>query len=689
MAMTLENDPPVRLDLDPSSRSYRLREMYWAGTHKQAVVRKLLAEETEDTLMARARNFVTFLEANAPVIQPHELIVGALTVASEKGRIRAGDYDPHYPPGHARLLRRGLPSIRDEATERARRQTDPAKREFLEAVALSYDAAVRFIDRYARLAADMAASEQEATRKAELERIAAVCEELTKGPPASFHAALQLVQFVRVFGADGSVGRMDQWLYPFYRRDVEAGRITREHAQELLECLFIQMNFFGDVGPVSPRIYVPNDSLRNVALAGQTPAGKDACNELTYMCLEASGKLMLPEPKINVRFFPGSPARLARECCRVLGKGANVLAIFNDEVVIPSLLRLGIPLEEARDYCNDGCSELILGGKCTIKFKVHDALPLLNAAVLEAEGHPPATFHALLEDFKARALALVPADHGEPRPITHAFFAATIDDCLENATTEARYSINGSILAQVGNAADGLAAIKKLVYEDKSVAWSDLVNALKADYQGYETLRQTIRNRVPKYGNDEDYVDSLVKEIAESFCDGVLAKAKNPQGPGPKRAPGFMSFGIHLKSGAPATPDGRRAGDPTANSFSPAVGMDTRGPTAALSSVAKVDLTKASHGSVFDIALHASLVRGKGPFERFVALVDTFLKERSAATLQINVIDRDTLLRAKANPQAPEFRSLIVRVWGFSAVFVELPVGLQDHVIARTEHAAF
>jgi len=179
-----------------------------------------------------------------------------------------------------------------------------------------------------------------------------------------------------------------------------------------------------------------------------------------------------------------------------------------------------------------------------------------------------------------------------------------------------------------------------------------------------------------------------VKEIAEYFCDGVHERAHNLQGSGSKWAPGFMSFGIHRKSDTPASPDGRRKGEPTANSFSPSVGMDRSGPTAALRSVAKVDLTRASHGSVFDIALHSSIVKGDDAFEKFVALLAAFLKMRSVATLQVNIIDRDTLLRARANPDSPEFRTLIVRVWGFSAVFVELPEGLQDHVIARTEHGA-
>jgi formate C-acetyltransferase len=363
-----------------------------------------------------------------------------------------------------------------------------------------------------------------------------------------------------------------------------------------------------------------------------------------------------------------------------------VLAIFNDEVVIPALSRLGIPLEDARDYCNDGCSELIIGGKGTIWFRVHDSLAALRETILSAEVQPFASFDAVMADFKSRLTAFMPPGPAEDHAITFPFFAASIEDCLTTAsTTGARYSISGSILAEVGNAADGLAAIQKGIYEEKTLTWDELIAALEANYEGHESLRQRLLNRMPKYGNDQDSVDRIVQEIAEFFCDGVHERAHNVPGPGPKWAAGLMCFGIQHKRMLPASADGRRQGDPCANSFSPAVGMDRSGPTAVFKSVAKVDLSKASHGSVVDIAFHASAIRGEG-IEKFAALVSSFLDMPCTATLQANVIDRDTLLRARQQPDAPEFRTLIVRVWGFSAVFVELPEALQDHVLARTEH---
>ncbi len=672
------------LDLDPGSRSHRLRDMHWQKTHEAATARRTVVGSGKDTLTGHAEDFARLLEASDPLIQPYELIVGScLATPEDKDEIDLGEYDPHYPPGHAMLLSRGLAGMRDRAHEKLLTETDQAAREFLLAVEISYSAACRYVERHARQAANMATEEPDLARRAELERISAVCDELADGVPTSFHSALQLLQFVRVFGGRGCVGRLDQWMYPFYRRDIERGAITKEEAQELLECLFVKLNYF-------PAAYLaPNDTLRNISLAGQTADGCDASNELTSMCLEASGKLMLPEPKLNVRFFSDSPPDLLRACGRVLAKGANTLAVFNDEVAVPSLVKLGIPLEEARDYCNDGCSELIIGGRGTIRFKVHDALPILNELVLGTDNESYPSFDDVMSSYMSRLDQLMPKGPAPARPITFPFFAAGIEDCLEQASpTAARYAINGSILAQAGNAADGLAAIKKLIYDDGELSWSQLRDALKADFEGHEPLRQRLKNRTSKYGNDDDYVDTIVKEIAEHFCDGVHRRSGNIAGPGGKWAPGFMSFGIHRKSDTPASPDGRRRGELTANSFSPSVGMDRSGPTAALQSVAKVDLTQASHGSVFDIALHSAVVKGDAAFEKFVALLTVFLKVRSAATLQVNVIDRETLLQARENPDGLEFRTLIVRVWGFSAVFVELPEGLQDHVLARTEHGA-
>ncbi|MBC7236782.1 MAG: hypothetical protein H5T69_13160 [Chloroflexi bacterium] len=673
-------------ELEPGSRTWRLREGYWQGTHYKAARRVAVQDPGGEGLVACARRFAALLAASEPFIQPDELIVGSCLALPEQERFDLGYYDSHYPPGYALLLPRGLASIRDEARERLKGETDPERREFLRAVEISYAAACEYVARYAARAQELAAVEADPTRRAELERIAAICRELSIGKPTTFHAALQLVQFVRVLGGRGCIGRFDQWLYPFLADDLAAGRLDLEEALELVECAFIKMNEFGAYG--EPGVFaVSNDSLRNIALAGQTPDGKDAANLLTYLCLRASGRLMLPEPKLNVRFFAGSPPELLEMTAKVISLGGNVVAVYNDEVAVPALLRLGIPPEDARDYCNDGCEELIIGGKCTIQFRVWDSLTALTDAARFAGEHPFASFGEFLSDVKRRLAPYIENRMDDRSAITFPFFAATIADCLAQASAKgARYKIEGSILAQVGNTADGLAAIRKLVFEEGVLSQEELAAALRDEYRGREALRQMILNRSPKYGNDQDGVDALAREIAEYFCDQVHARAANVPGPGRKGAPGLMCFGIHRKADLPASPDGRRKGDLTANSFSPAVGMDRSGPTAVLKSAAKTDATKASHGSTLDIALHTSVFRGEEGVPKVAALIETFLRLPCTATLQLNVLDRETLLRAREHPDAPEFRTLIVRVWGFSAVFVDLPPELQDHVLARTEH---
>ena len=680
------------LELAPGSRSFRLREMVWGRTHEAALHRKRIAGCGEDTLIGHARDFAALLEASEPSIQSDELIVGSCLVIPQDGSdFDLGHYDAHFPPGHQTILSVGLAGMRDNARKRLAQETDPDKRAFLEAVTIAYDAACRYVEKYAQRAAEMIALEVDPRRRDELGRVAAVCDELATGPPSSFHAALQLVQFTRIFGANGCIGRFDQWMYPFYRQDVITGTTTQQEAQELLECFFIKLNQFSTTyggryydGDVTLH---PNDSLRNITLAGQTPRGKDGCNELTAMCLQAAARLRLPEPKLNVRFFQGAPHWLLRVCCRVLAKGMNVLAIFSDDVAIPALLKLGIPIEDARDYCNDGCSELVIGGRTFMRFQVHDSLSALRETVLGATKNGYPSFQDVMQDFKARLLRFIPAEPRGDGAITSPYFAASIDDCLQEASpTGVRYSFWGSILGEVGNTVDGLAAIDKFIYEDRILSWTELVSALETNYQGHEPLRQMLRNRAPKYGNDEDSVDGIAKEIAEYFCDSVHAGAHHRVGPGAREVPGFMLFQIEHKKNLPASPDGRRQGEPVANSFSPSVGMDRNGPTAVLKSASKIDLTKASFGSVLDIALHASVVRDEEGFDKFVSLIDCFLKLPSASTLQVNIIDRDVLLKARENPDAPQYRTLIVRVWGFSAVFVELPPALQDHVLSRTEH---
>jgi len=669
------------LELAQDSRSYKLREMYWNGEHERRLASKVLTGSGEPTLVGRAKDFAILLDETPPVVQPVDMIAGIATVhPAEESTIDLGYYNGHYTPGHANIIRMGYTGIRDRAEEKLAAESDPSRRDFLQATVIAYQAAGDFAEKHALHAEALAADTPDSERQQELLRIAAVCRQLAAGPPDSFHAGLQMMWFTFMYGGRGSIGRFDQWMYPLYKKDVESARLTPREAQELLENFFVKLNYFAG----------NNDSLRNMALAGQTSEGEDACNEVTCMCLLAGGRLMLPEPKLNVRFFAGSPRELLELSCRLTCKGLSNPAYFNDEVAVPGLLRLGIPIEDARDYCNDGCSELIIGGKSTIRFQNFDTLPMLNDTVQRGAEEPYESFAGVVQDFQKRLETRIPDDHGGKDEVTFPYFAASLDDCLEEAsTTGVRYSIWGRIPSQMGNVADGLAAIKRFIFDEQSMTWEELNAALQNDFEGREPLRQKILNRAPKYGNDDDEVDLILKEVAERFCDALHDRVQNEFGSGGKTAPGFMTFGIHSRRFLPATPDGRKQGDNVASSFSPGLGRDKNGPTAVLKSVSKVDLCKAGHGSVLDIAFHPSALKGEEGFQKFVAFVQTFLKIPSSVTLQVNVVDREALLAARENSTDPQYRTLLVRVWGFSTVFVDLDPALQQHVIERTEHSLY
>ncbi|MEW6359507.1 MAG: pyruvate formate lyase family protein [Planctomycetota bacterium] len=670
---------------DISPRIRLLREALWRRTHESFPFPSPSGKLSDGSLLGNAKNFAAWLDEMPPQIQDHELLAGVSVLRiRSKHEFCLGHYNPHYPPGHHKALRLGFTGIRDRARGQMEKESDPAKRDFLDAVAISHDAACRFAEKQGRYVSELAAN-ADPDRAEELRRIARACAEIADGPPRSFHAALQLFWFVFMFGSEGCIGRFDQWMWPFLDADLRAGRIAMPDAQELLDSLWIKLNFFGSSSSINSA--APNDSLRNMALAGQTADGADACNPLTFMCLAATERLRLPEPKINVRFFNGSPRKLLMTCCRMIAKGLSQPAIYNDEVALPGLLRAGIPIEDAREYCNDGCQELIIGGRCTEAHVVNDMLEILRGSVFRAETTPYADFADVMADARQRLEAWMPNDHGLPLPVTFPFFAGTIDHCLEEASpTGAKYHIHGNIIAETANCADGLAAIKRLIFDEKAATWPELCAALRANYDGHEPLRQMILHRAPKFGNDEDEVDAIATELVHHFLDGIHAHAGNAPGPGPKRLPGIMSFGLQSRRNLPASADGRRQGDPTANSFSPAPGCDRQGPTAVLNSVGKVDAAKASFGATLDLALHTSCFVGSDGLDKLAALVETFLTKPCCTTLQVNVIDRDALLQAQAHPTDPAYRTLLVRVWGFSAVFVELCPALQDHILQRTEH---
>ncbi|MCW3991637.1 MAG: hypothetical protein NWE79_02930, partial [Candidatus Bathyarchaeota archaeon] len=614
--------------------------------------------------------------------------------------------------GTEKVLRLGFGGIKDEASHRIMEigERTPEKTEemnFLRAVVIIQQAASDFALKHAHEAKRLAEETHELGRRSELVRIAEICRRVSTETPQSFHEALQLFWFACVVMAAENqscipIGRLDQDLYPFLERDLESGALTRDEAQELLECLWIKLNFESDL---------TTDTCRNVTLSGQRSDGGDATNELTYICLDASLHLRLADPKINVRFHEGSPERLWIKCCEMVKEGLGGFpAFYNDEAIIRGLLGMGVPLEDARLYSCDGCQEIILPGRGDF-YPVFTGVNLLEC-VLRTLGLPPnmhdevdqsspsettwlpRTFKEFMEAYAKtvkRAVEEV-VKLGNQRDTALAiyspvpFLSSTLEGCVENARDKTSggptYNFTGCNGQCLASAANSLAAIRKLVYDDRRISLKGLRKVLASNWEGNERLRQYALNRVPKFGNDDDYVDSIAVRVANVFMGKVLGY-KNPRG-GPYY-PGFFTF-HHVAKGLKinASPDGRRAGDPVSQHLSPAAGTDRSGPTLAINSALKVSALHPPEGGAFDLRFHPSALRGEEGTRNLMSLIGAFM-ERGGMVIQFNVVDSETLREAQRHPE--RFRSLIVRVWGFSAYFVTLTKEYQEEIIARTAHS--
>jgi len=620
--------------------------------------------------------------------------------------VAEGDFTSHVPFGTEKALGLGLRGLKEQAAARlADLRGDVDKAAFLKAVLTSLDAVTEFIRRHADEALRLRDVTGDETRRRELKKIADVCLWVSTEPPRTFREALQLFWFLCVAMAAESqscipIGRFDQDLYPYLERDLDAGETTLAEAQTLLECLWIKLNFESDL---------TTDTCRNITLAGQTADGLDAANTLTYMCLDASHRLRLADPKLNVRFHGGSPARLLRKCVEMVKDGLGGFpAFYNDEAIIEGLTGMGVPLESARLYSCDGCQEIILPGKGDF-YPVHTGVDLL-ACVQRTLGVPPylvepggpeppeteiidyPSFEAFMDAYLGNLDAMVAAavEDGNMRDMGLAmyspvpFLSSTLEGCIENAVDKTAggctYNWTGCNGQAFAAAVNSLAAVKRMVYDEKLVPLDGLRETLMDDWRD-ERLRQYALNRVPKWGNDDDYVDEIAVRVAGHFIDEVL-RHRNPRG-GPYY-PGIFTF-HHVSRGirSSASPDGRHAGDPVSTHLSPVAGTDKAGPTLAVNSALKVYALHPPEGTAMDLRFHPTALMGGDGLEKLEGFVRAFMGG-GGTVVQFNVVDSETLRDAQANPE--QYRSLLVRVWGFSAYFTTLTREYQDEIIARTMH---
>ncbi len=603
---------------------------------------------------------------------------------------RLWNFTNHAAVDYEKVLSRGYGGLLKEVRDRSSR-ADRSKKIFYQAAAISLDAVIHFISRYADRAAGLAAQESNLERKAELEHITVLVRRISREPAQGFHQALQLFWLTHLAlamagGIALAAGRFDQYMHPFYRRDVEEKRITPEEALELLTCLWLKFN--------EPKL----GAVQNLTVGGLSAEGNDTTNELSFLCLEAARLAKCPYPNLSVRIHKRTPEAFFKEVSNTIRLGMGFPSVFNDEILIPALCNVGFAMEDARDYCVMGCQEIMIPKKqpsWEVSFGFNLPNCLERVLIPEGRGNRFPNFTSLLLAYKAQVAEQI------HRVVVHAnrkyrtlftigsepFGSALLDDCLELGRDMyqrgTRYpAAIGMWCLGLATAADSLAAIRKLVFEDRAMSLDELAGALQANFENHEALRLFLLNKAPKFGNDDDGVDLLAKEIAESFCREVLKH----RGPHEEfYLPLLASYTGHVGAGEEtgATPDGRRSGEPISDAASPAQGRDLKGPTAVLRSATKIDYTLAPGGVALNIKFSAGTLKGEKGVANLSALLKAYF-ESGGQEIQVNVVDRAPLIDAKAHPE--QYRNLIVRVAGFNEYFVKLDANLQDEIIARTEH---
>jgi len=629
------------------------------------------------------------------------------------------DVQGHLILGVRNVLREGFAGIRAKAQQRLKtiNPNDADSRAFLEAVILSCDAMKDFALRFAAHAEELAATATDAQRKRDLLAAAARCRRVPWQPPRDFREALQALWFTLVValvahGMPGifAVGRLDQYLYPYYAKDKKARRITRAQAVEWMEELLIKLGSHLLMIPVIAKKTGSELGAESSSptVGGVDRDGRDAVNELSYIVLDAFDNVRSLGNSFTIRLSPKSPPAFWRRALATYRRTSGA-ALFNDEIAVEALRGAGCSLPDARDYGTIGCVEPTSDGNtfgCTsgndVSFTAALEMTLLNGELRmmgrrigPATGDPRrfASFEEFLDACKkqlrfeietvAKAVNLKDRAFMEsfPCPIV----SATLDGCVENARDMtgggAQYNFASISGRGLGTTTDALAAIKHFVFDTRRISMTRMIRMIDDNFRCDEKTRVMLANKGPKYGCDDDRADGIAREVAEFFCREVAAQKSIRGG---RFRPGFFSYGLHVLEGLflGATPNGRRAGAPVSNSFSPANGSERKGPTAMLQSVAKIDARLIANGCALNMKLLPSLFEGEERLDKMVALVRTFF-EMGGMELQPNVVSSQTLRAAQEHPD--EYRDLVVRVSGYSALFCDLGRPLQNEIISRTE----
>ncbi len=692
-----------------------------------------ITEETKEQLRTIAPFWENNnLRAKGEALLPDEVSVFMETgVFGMEGKLNAGD--AHLAVNYGKMLAEGLSGYEQRTRElkAALDLTDPASVDqyvFYKAVLIVIDAVRKFAKRYAKLAKELAAKEQDGKRKAEMEEMARICTKVPYEPAESFREAVQAVWFIQLIlqiesnGHSLSYGRFDQYMFPYYKRDMDKGTITEAEALELLTCLWIKTLTVNKVRSQAHTLSSAGSPMyQNVTIGGQTTDKQDAVNDLSFLVLKSVAQTRLTQPNLTVRYHKNLNKRFFDECVEVMKLGFGMPALNNDEIIIPSFIKWGVKEEDAYNYSAIGCVETAVPGKwgyrCTGMSYINFPRVLLcamNNGVDMTSGKRFTKGYGYFKDMKSydellsawdktvremtRYSVIVEnaIDKASERDVPDILCSALTDDCIGRGKTikegGAVYDFISGLQVGIANMADSLAAIKKLVFEEKKITAAQLWAAILDDFRSPESRRiqDMLVNDAPKYGNDDDYVDQLVVEAYDSYLDEIkkYPNTRYQRGPiGGIRYGGTSSISANVGQGmgTMATPDGRHAHEPLAEGCSPAHNADKNGPTAVFKSVAKLPTEKITGGVLLNQKMTPQVLAKEENKQKLEMLIAAFFNRLHGYHVQYNIVSRETLLDAQAHPE--KHKDLIVRVAGYSAFFNVLSKATQDDIIGRTEQA--